>query len=280
MKSMIISIKPSRKLILIISVTLFALLLTVSVVSAALLNINTNDGTASDWSGVSLFQSDPVDDLNGSCTGGTDQDDIIETYVASGPAGTSPNNIYFLVKFKNTNPSASAIQYHQISAYMDCQDSGGNYGQDNLDANVVYRPFADQTVLCNGVQDCKLYNTNDPNGQRATSGTSNFTLEWLGVFNDMETFTTPGPLNCSDQEIARIKIIAFKSNTQGFYSCTFDETGWRDFNSPTDVDIVSLNSSNPFEDPKFFISTVSLALALLIGSFALYISVKKKSSLR
>lgn len=261
-----IILRPKRKLLLGGTITLVAVLLTISVASATLVSINTNDNTAADWSGVPLFVSDSNGDLNTSCSGAASTDDIIETYVASGPSGGgSPSYIYFLVKFASTNVGFVPAQYHQVSAFMDCAPAG----QDNLDANVIYRGYPDQVALCNGVSpnpDCFLYSSSGTEGQRPLNGTSNYTLEWRGSFGDMATFTAPGPLNCTNNNIATIKFTSYRVTNFGTYSCTYDETSTRAFNSPTAVDMVSMQASNQADDPFLVISLVAASAAILAGA--------------
>lgn len=270
--------KPTRNLFLAIIISFVGVFITVSIASATLITINTDDATAADWSGATLFYSDPSGDLDANCTTGDNRDDIIEVYVASGPAGENqPISIYFLVKFADTNPNNTSQGNHQVSAYLDCPDGGGSFGQDELDASVLYIPAVDETALCNGVlpnPSCTMYGESDTKGQNATSGTANYTLEWQGLYADMAAFTAPGALNCTNNNLARIKISSYKLNPAGKYACTFDETVWRDFNSPTAVRLNSLEATNQ-QMNILIIKSIAAIIATLLVSTLVFLKFKR-----
>lgn len=132
-----------------------ALLASFTIVYAATYNINTNDNTASDWTPVGVFQTDPTGDFVASPDGlQSANDDIIEARVATGPAGGSTGtDLYFYLKVAGTN--AVSEQYHVPVAYIDCDADGpqnGPYDEwEQTDRMIIYRPTADDVYDCEGV---------------------------------------------------------------------------------------------------------------------------------
>jgi hypothetical protein len=258
----------TQKIVWSFLLTIAVLLFTSSIAFASLYNINTDDNTWTDWSSVPLFLSDATGDVSGSCSGGTSKDDIVEVYVATGPIGSVPSHIY--VRAKTAAENAISVQFHQISAYLDCPPTG----QDTLDANVIYRPFGDQVALGNGITpnpDVRLYASPGTEGERPDDALD--TVEWTGSFADMASFTAPGALNCTPSSTAQIKITSFKVKSTGTYDCTYDETTWRGFNIPTAVRLVSFNAAR--NNTLLVLSISALLLSVVIGSVGLYIASRR-----
>lgn len=268
----------NQKLIVAILLALTAMLTTISIATATLADINTNNGTNTEWASVPLFQTDSAGDVNTSCTGFDGRDDIIEVKVASGPASGPVDKIYFNVTLNST--LSAAVQLHQISAYLDCTPAGA----DNADANVLYRPFPDQLVLGNGVlpnPDVKLFANNGTDGERYNAPTTNnYTLEW-GI--DIDEFInwnvgSQGSLNCGKNSQPQIIIRTLKVlSGSGAYDCTYDETYFRGFNIPTLVKLANLEA-NPKPDNLVLksISIISLASAISIGFIGFNVFRKNK----
>ena len=257
-----------------VTIAAILILLTISAASATLLTIDTNDNSAADWNSQPIFLFDPDGDLNTACAGGDARDDMIETYVVNGPSGSSerPTEIYFLVKFAETDTGLEALQYHWLSAYMDCAPPG----EDPMDANVIYRGYPDQVMIGNGTLPIPgivyLYDSNGEEGQRVTNDTTSYTMEWKGSYIIMSQFTQPGPLNCTPDRIARIKFTAFRVDSTGNYLCTYDESGWREFNIPTAVEMVSIKTNNHIENTFLIISIVTLLAAIVVAAIGFTLS--------
>ena len=266
MISRLANLKIRQRTVLAITIAAVAVLVTISTASATLLTINTNDLTLLDWGNQPIFHTDPPGDLNPDCAGGDGRDDIIETYVASGPTGTSPTIIYFLVKLAEPNPGLGTLQYHKISAYLDCDPQG----MDDADANVIYSGFPDQVVLGNGAlpnpSSLYGYTLPGPEGQRVTNDTTNFAYEWQGGFIEMSKFTTPSPLNCKPSNVARIKFTTVSVDTSGELLCMYDDTGWREFDTPTTIEIVTISAANKNDSLLLAISIIAIVLAIIIFS--------------
>jgi hypothetical protein len=224
MIAIFLAIFTRRRTILIITTTTVVLLLTISTASATLITIDTNDNTILDWGSQPLFISDPSNDLDPTCEWGDARDDIIETYVASGLVGLTgkPTYIYFLVKFAEPDPMMVSPHWHKISAYLDCLP----VGEDPQDSNVIYSGYYDQVILGDGTLPNpnmgQNYDLNGPEGQRVENDTSNYTFEWSGSLNDMYIIRS----NCTPDSIARIKFTTVSVDLNGFYMCTYDDTGW------------------------------------------------------
>jgi hypothetical protein len=58
--------------------------------------------------------------------------------------------------------------------------------------------------------------------------------------------------------------------------CTYDETGWRDFDTPTAIEMESIKATNQNEKPLLFISITALLAAIVAGAigFSYYRKIK------
>lgn len=252
-------------------------LLSVSSVLAALYTINTNNNSGSDWSGVPVFQTDPSGDLSGSCAGGDGTDDIIETYVATGPEGASPVEwIYF--RIRTASASAVSSSDHWVSAYVDCPP----YGKDTKDLNVIYIPSTDQVIMGDGdwpdPTNTRDYGT-PPNIQSERPADTLDTLEWsadFATFRGNPSYGTPRDPNCTaDINPAYVSFTVYKV-TSGVYECTYDETPFAGIDLPTDVTLTNLSTqigTGPLV--YFLVAGIMLFLALVAGAVGLVKSGRK-----
>jgi hypothetical protein len=93
----------------------------------------------------------------------------------------------------------------------------------------------------------------------------------------MALFTQPSPLNCTPSSLVRIKFSSVSVNSGGLYLCTYDETGWRDFDIPTVVEMESIKATNQNEKPLLFISIAALLAAVVVGAIGFTLSRKIKT---
>ncbi|MEA3439871.1 MAG: hypothetical protein U9R58_06280 [Chloroflexota bacterium] len=254
--------------------------LTVSFALAVLYNIDTDNNSGSDWDPVGIFQTDDPGDVKISCTGGDGRDDIIETYVASGPVGTSPpTHIYFRVKTVFTD--AVSVELHQVAAYIDCPP----VGEDDNDVTVMYRaqPAADQVVLGDGhtPQPDRLifYDPNGPEGERPDDATN--TVEWglpIADFQELDTVNDPPEINCVSSSEARIKFTTYKVHPfVGTYDCYYDDTEFSGFNIPTAVDINSFDVHTRQDRNDMLVISATMFLgAVAIGGLG-YLLIRRRN---
>ena len=274
-------LKIQSKTLMVISIAAILALLSFSAASAIFYDINTNNASGSDWAGVSVFATDAQGDLNSGCTsegcttcasGQLDTDDIIETYVATGPATSAQDAIYFRVRFKapytGTTP-VSAPQYHAITAYLDCPP----YGKDDADVSVAYFAKDSLTMGDGNLPNPNNYVPYDPpvtTGERPASP-DNDTLEFSVTLADIEGLTAS---NCAaDTEgnypSAYVSFAAVQVNTLGLYSCTFDEAAARLFSIPTAVELGQMQASSARASTWGALSLASLAAAVVLGGYTL-----------
>lgn len=271
-------LKIQSKTLMVISVAAILALLSFSAASAIFYDINTNNASGSDWASVQVFATDAEGDLNSGCTtegcttctsGQLDTDDIIETYVATGPT-TAQSEIYFRVRFKapytGTSP-VSAPQYHAITAYLDCPP----YGKDDADVSVAYFAKDSLTMGDGNLPNPNSYVPYDPpvtTGERPASP-YNDTLEWSVSLADIEGLTSS---NCAmdgqgNYPNAYVSFAAVLVNNLGLYSCTFDEAAARLFSIPTAVELGQMQASSARAATIWGgLSLASLAGAIVLGA--------------
>jgi len=93
------------------------LLLSYGTVAAVRYNIDLNDGSIADWTGIPVFVTDPVGDV------ATADEDIINAWVATSDTG-SPVNLNFRIQV-NGDPAING-ENRGVAAYIDCEDPDGN----------------------------------------------------------------------------------------------------------------------------------------------------------
>jgi hypothetical protein len=110
-----------------ISLVVLSLLIAfTSVAFAILFNINTNDGSVAEWESQSIqvFQTDDPGDVSPAA------DDIVDTWMASGPVG-GPDKVYFRMQ---TNAGTALSTNSGAVAAFDCNNNGEF---DNVEDKVV-----------------------------------------------------------------------------------------------------------------------------------------------
>ena len=276
-------------------------LLTVSAVFAALHTIDTNNNSVSDWGSVPIYQLDDPDDYNTSCPDADGNDDIIETYVASGPPGEPddlPTHLYFRVRTNGTN--AVSAQYHWVAVYVDCGpyvDPPGEPnppdGTDNNDVLIIYRGPADHVVYGDGqwlsgydhptpeyiIQ--TQYAQGGPEGERPANGTD--TVEWGMPMDDYNVITQAWPSyspNCGPNSQASIKFYTYKVTSGLRYDCTYDETEFGPiiFDIPTVVELNSLSAQATSGVDRLAISAAALLGAAAVGGLGLLLVHRRNQS--
>jgi hypothetical protein len=265
-------------------------LLSVSAVFAALQAIDTNN-TTDDWATAVPFQTDASGDVNDGCSGYSGKDDIIQTFVATGPSDP-PTHIWFGVK----TAAASAIsdQYHQVSAYIDCGPDGAPPdGPEVNDAVIIYRGPADQVVYGDGFWGgggndrptpyyiiTTQYPQNGPEGERPDDAIDK--VEWGMPFSDFDVIKEPLPEydpNCGSGSEARVKFYTFKVTAFGSYDCGYDETDWAGFDIPTVVELNSLSAqSNSAGVDRLTISAAALLGAAAVAGLGFMLIHKRNRS--
>jgi hypothetical protein len=271
--------KLNKSQIFIIGITMVSVtaLLSVSIVMAALFTINTNNNSASDWSGVPVFQTDPSGDLNAACTGGDGTVDIIETYVASGPEGSDPVEwIYFRIRTASAN--AVSTENHIVSAYLDCPP----FGEDIKDLNVMYFGYDDVIVFADGLlpnpdQAGSYGNPPRPEGERPADALD--TVEWsvdYATFSGNPSYGNPRDPNCTPDSEAQIKFSTVKVTSQNQYVCTFDETTYSGFNLPTVVKINNFSTNSGLSGQGYLLISVIFLMTAIIICVMGFLYVRRK----
>lgn len=189
---------------------------------AFLYTIDTTDSTVAEWDnqGIPTFQTDPTGDT---INGGGNQDDIVETRVATGNDG----KLYFRLQTL-ASPAVNALN-HSAAAYIDCDRDGVTGEQD--DRLVTYIPHYSPFGIGSGSERITLCEGNE--GQCTALGPDagqqvNEYIEWGVTIADL-------PANCQDDvDIKFYTAIA----VFGAQSTVLDETtplkGW---NIPTAVNL-------------------------------------------
>lgn len=266
--------------------------LTVSFASAILYTIDTDNNSASDWASVPVFQTDPSGDVNPSCTGGDGKDDIIETFVATGPADP-PTHIYFGVR--TASPNAVSTANHQVAAYVDCWPDGTppNGPEDN-DVVIMYRGEPDHVIYGDGHWGeggndrptpwyiiIDQYSEGGPEGEHPADGLDR--VEWGMPFSDFDVIKQPLPEyepNCGPDSEARIIFYTYKVTMFGSFDCDYDETVFAGFDIPTVVELNSLNAqSTSGGNDKLVVSAAAFLGALAVGGLGLLLLRKRNQSL-
>ena len=144
-----------QKIAIGLTIAIVLTLLSVSGAMAVLFTIDTTNNNGTEWGAIQVFQTDASGDQNTSCSGADGRDDIIETKVASGPAGGPASWMY--LRLKTAQANALAVQGHIATAYLDCNADG--LGDDPNENSAIYRPTRDEVILCDGNEpkSCELY---------------------------------------------------------------------------------------------------------------------------
>ena len=268
----------SRQLVFSFLTVLCVLFFSVSIASAALTTINTNNNSNLEWANVIAFQEDPTGDLNpeanASCNDGNNTVDLVKTFVASGPVGGTPTSLYFMAQMAGAN--ALSGQNHAISAYIDCS---GNFDHTDItNSNAIYVPNSSNgELVVSGDGDWQ----NPSNwafvggdlGERPGNALMN--VEWQIDFDTIAS--NPSGYNCTANSVARIAFTVAKLDSSFAYICTYDVTSDAAFNVPTLLEMKSLQSRN-FPDKPILtvIASIFMVAALTIG-LILYFSFRKQT---
>lgn len=237
-----------------------ALLAVVTVVYAAMYVINTNDGSAAEWSsqGINSFQADPASDVV------TASVDILETWVARSLTNTnriSPT-INFLMRMNSGTPLQNTANL--AVAILDCD----NDNDTNFDANdrLIAYVLAGGTAMLNdavyiGYGDYSNFwyagesETEDHNlGQVVGSF-----VEWGVPLSDIDQ--TPG--YC--QDTPNVRFATVRITVSGFPStiqvAVYDQIPtFRGYNVPTAVQVETLEAhAQPTN-----VATLGLALGMAV----------------
>lgn len=248
-----------QKIAIGLTIAIVLTLLSVSGAMAVLFNIDTTNNSGSEWSVVPIFQTDATGDQNTSCSAADGRDDIIETKVASGPAGGPASWMYF--RLKTAIPSALAVQGHITSAYLDCNADG--IGDDPIENQAIYRPTRDEVILCDGNEpnpvNCIGYGEGTPNdnpllGERPNDALD--TVEFRVPIADLATLCQTNTINI------RFRTVLINTTT-GVYVCEYDNTSFKGFNVPTAIKLSSLQARNAGNSSTYlFISGAALLAAI------------------
>ncbi len=266
-----------KRFFLSLMIALSVLFFGVSIASAALTSINTNNNSNAEWASVPVFQEDPTGDLNpesnASCADGNNTVDIVKTYVASGPTGGSPTSLYFMVQVAGAN--AISGQNHAVSAYIDC--SGGFDHTDPTNTNAIYvGASANGEFVIGG--DCEWPQPNNwaylgaNLGERPANALTN--VEWEIDFDTISG--NPSGFNCNANSIARIAFTVAKMDSSFAYVCTYDVTPDAAFNVPTLAKMRSLQA-NRYSNRQVLIpiALVSAVFAVSFG-FIGYMNIRRQ----
>ncbi len=257
-----------QKTLIVFALTSAILLLTVSSVFAVLYNIDTNNNSVSDWSGVPVFQSDSSGDVSSSCTGGDTRDDIIQTYVASGPAGGTPTWIYLRARMAGSN--AIGVNQHWVGVFIDCAPAG----EDNQDTVIFFDAQGDDVYAGDGFKTSGKYTPDNiagcgtgETGERPSDGLD--TVEWSCDWDLISS--NPTGANCDAGSVAQIKFMSFKV-TAGLipeFDCMYDETTYSGFNIATNVELASFTNKNQDNNLYLILFSISALFAILLIVFLL-----------
>jgi hypothetical protein len=272
-------LRPINTKRLIISLLIFVsvFFFCVSVASAALTTINTNNNSNSEWSSVPVFQVDATGDLNpeanANCNDGNNTVDIVNTYVASGPAGGTPLSLYFMVQMAGAN--ALSGSNHAISAYIDC--SGAFDHTDPTNSNAIYIPNSSNgEIVISG--DGEWQNPNNwafvgaDLGERPANALMN--VEWQ---IDLDTIAqNPSGFNCNANSVARVAFTVAKVDSSFAYVCTYDVTPDAAYNVPTLLEMQSLQARNRTENPALTVIGLISVVASISFGFISYITYRNQ----
>ena len=197
---------------------------------AAIYNIDTDDGSISEWAaqGIPVFQTDAVGDVQ---NGGTANDDIVQTWVATGNGG---NTLYFLMQL-NAAPALNANNNRTAVASIDCDNDGVD--EEPEDRLIVYYPGNDWLVIAQGDQ--SFYTWGSANqGQRADPPDDEY-IEWSVDLSQLPPDSqTPG-VDCRNQIGIRFGTADSSTNPT---SVLDDTSPLRVWNSPTAINLKDIQA--------------------------------------
>jgi len=268
-------------------------LLSVSFAFAALHAIDTTNDSIEDWASVPVFQTDSSGDVNPSCSGGDGTDDIIETYVATGPSDP-PTHIYFRVR--TASASAISTSTHQVAAYIDCGPGGAAPdGPDQNDVVIAYRGAEDHVIFGDGAWGLggeeiptplylylDTYSEGGLEGERPSNGQD--TVEWGMPFADFSVIASNPEYdpeyvpNCGPGSEARISFFTYKVTFFGSYDCSYDQTDFAGFDIPTVVELNSLSAQSTSGGDRLAISAAALLGAAVLGGLGLLLVHRRNQS--
>ena len=194
-----------------------ALVGTVTVALAAMVNISTPDNSLADWNGVAVFQTDPAGDVI------TATEDIINVWVASSLSGTQTiTNLNFLMQTRGA--PALSQSYRQAVAFIDCDRDGVD--NEDHDRIVSYGLQNDRVIISQGNQGQMFYEgdcaSNCPYGERVSSTAY---IEWRVGAADLPPDPPGGPnpdSNC--RNIVNIRFATISVNPINGRTTTIDQT--------------------------------------------------------
>jgi hypothetical protein len=216
------------RLFIAISLGLMLMLLTAVISFAAIYTISTTDSTIAEWDnqGIPAFLLDPTGDT---INGGTSEDDIVETRVATGNSG---NTLYFLLK-TNTGPAVNSLN-HSAAAYIDCDRDGVTGEADDRIVTYIphYSPLgippgSERVTLCWG-DESQCAALGPDSGQQVSKS-----IEWGVDISEL-------PANC--QNDVNIKFYTAQANF-GNKSTVLDETALKGWNIPTAVNLTEIEAT-------------------------------------
>lgn len=232
---------------IVVSILVVAILLIAgTAVYGALYDIYLDDSSVTDWSGVPVFQTDPVGDAS------PPDEDIINAWVASG----EDDDLYFMVE-TNGPTAISANGDKAIVASIDCNDNGD--GDDAEDRITLYYPGPDNRFTCEGNGN-RCYSP-DNDGQRVGSF-----LEWKVPEDQIppDFFHPDQEDNCQNDISIRFLLI----DTSTTPATVIDETtpfkGW---DIPNDVSVLALEAR---QDSGLLVLSVAAAMLFVGVTLVIY----------
>ncbi len=223
---------------IVVSILVVAILLiAATAVYGALHDIDVDDNSISDWSGIPVFQTDAVGDAS------PPDEDIINAWVATG----YDDDLYFLVEM-NGSPAISAGGNKAIVASIDCDDDGDGDQEDRI---ALYYPGPDNRFTCEGNGNY-CYSPPDNDGQRVGSF-----LEWKVPSNQLPPDYFNPEINC--QNGIHIRFVLIDSSTTP--TTIIDETtplkGW---NLPNTINLLKVDAASADSGPPVLVAAVALLL--------------------
>ena len=197
---------------------------------AAIYNIDTDDGSISEWAAQSIpvFQTDAVGDTQ---DGGTANDDIVRAWVATGNGGKT---LYFLMQL-NAAPALNADSNRTAVASIDCDNDG--IDEEPEDRLIVYYPGNDWLIISQGDQSYYTFG-NANQGQRADPPDDEY-IEWSVDLDQLPPDSqTPG-VNCRGQIGIRFGTADSATNPATVLDDTNPLRGW---NVPTAINLKDIQA--------------------------------------
>ena len=249
-------IKISRMIIIIITFGL--ILFSVGLVSAVLFDVSTTDNVVTDWDPITVFRTDPA----GDSVDGRNDEDIINSWAASGPAAGPSTTMFFHVQ---TAASVESLTQsgRAVAAALDC-DRDGNF-EEKGDRKIVYLQNMDVLYIYQGDRSSFSQPTSPfPNSEMGqewdTTGPIDH-LEWKVAFSHLPPTTLaaddPPGANCQGQVDIMFVTFQFNPLPPNNFIKDLDTVSPRGFDVPTDVDLTRFSASRS-DDNRNLVGFITL----------------------